>query len=180
MDLGIGLPVVKKLMEMHGGSVSAFSAGVGQGSTFELCLPRTEAPITAAAANTTSSACGSRIFIVDDNPDGANSLSLLLQLEGHQTEAVHSSQEALDRIEAFHPDYALLDIGLPGIDGYELLQRLQQRPALANTTFVAVTGYGQAGDRERIRRAGFHAHLVKPVNLPDLLQLVAVKRPALA
>ena len=178
--LGIGLPVVKKLMEMHGGSVSAFSAGVGQGSTFELCLPRTEAPITAAAANTTSSACGSRIFIVDDNPDGANSLSLLLQLEGHQTEAVHSSQEALDRIEAFDPDYALLDIGLPGIDGYELLQRLQQRPALANTTFVAVTGYGQAGDRERIRRAGFHAHLVKPVNLPDLLQLVAVKRPALA
>jgi PAS domain S-box-containing protein len=178
--LGIGLPVVKKLMEMHGGRVSAFSAGVGQGATFELCLPRAETPITAATANTTSSAGGSRIFIVDDNPDGANSLSLLLELEGHQTEAVHSSQEALERIEAFHPDYALLDIGLPGIDGYELLQRLQQRPALANATFVAVTGYGQAGDRERIRRAGFHAHLVKPVNLPELLRLVAVKRPALA
>jgi len=178
--LGIGLPVVKKLMEMHGGSVTAYSAGVGQGATFELCLPRTEAPVVEAVSNTASSAGGSRVFIVDDNPDGANSLSLLLQLEGHQTEAVHSSQEALERIEAFHPDYALLDIGLPGIDGYELLQRLKQRPALANTTFVAVTGYGQAGDRERIRQAGFHAHLVKPVNLPDLLELVAVKRPALA
>jgi len=178
--LGIGLPVVKKLMEMHGGSVKAYSGGIGQGATFELCLPRTEAPVTEATSNATSPAGGSRIFIVDDNPDGANSLSLLLQFEGHQTEAVHSSQAALERIEAFRPDFALLDIGLPGIDGYELLQRLQQLPALARTIFIAVTGYGQAGDRERIRRAGFHAHLVKPVNLPDLLQLVAVKPAALA
>ncbi len=175
--LGIGLPVVRKLMEMHGGSVSAISAGIGKGATFELRLPRAEAPLTPAASNTTPCTGGSRVFIVDDNPDGANSLSLLLQLEGHQTEAVHSSREALERIEAFHPDFALLDIGLPGIDGYELLHRLQQLPALANVPFVAVTGYGQAADRERIRRAGFHAHLVKPVNLPDLLQLV-VKRPA--
>jgi PAS domain S-box-containing protein len=178
--LGIGLPVVKKLIEMHGGSVSASSAGIGRGSTFELCLPRTHAPMSAPAASPTSSVGGSRIFIVDDNPDGANSLSLLLQLEGHETEAVHSSREALERIEGFRPDFALLDIGLPGIDGYELLQRLQQLPTLAHTTFVAVTGYGQAGDRERIRRAGFQAHLVKPVNLPELLQLVSVRRPARA
>lgn len=178
--LGIGLPIVKKLMEMHGGSVSAYSAGIGTGATFELSLPRTEAPLRPAPASTTSPTGGSRVFIVDDNPDGANSLSLLLQLEGHETEAVHSSQQALERIEAFHPDFALLDIGLPGIDGYELLLRLQRLPALGNTTFIAVTGYGQAGDRERIRRAGFRAHLVKPVNLPDLLQLVAVKRPTLA
>jgi len=176
--LGIGLPVVRKLMEMHGGSVSAHSAGVGKGSTFELRLPRVQAPVAETAAHSSAPSGGSRVFIVDDNPDGANSLSLLLQLEGHETEAVHSSQDALARIEAFQPDFALLDIGLPVIDGYELLQRLQGMPALANTTFVAVTGYGQAGDRERIRRAGFHAHLVKPVNLPDLLQLVAPKRPA--
>ena len=137
-------------------------------------------PTVRLPPNTPPAAGGSRVFIVDDNPDGANSLALLLQFEGHETEAVHSSQEALERIEAFHPDYALLDIGLPGIDGYELLQRLQQLPALANVTFVAVTGYGQAADRERARCAGFHAHLLKPVNLPDLLRLIAVKRPALS
>jgi CheY-like chemotaxis protein len=112
------------------------------------------------------------VFIVDDNPDGANSLALLLQLEGHETEAAHSSQDALERIEAFRPDVALLDIGLPGMDGYELLQRLRALPALAHTTFVAVTGYGQASDRERIRNSGFHAHLVKPVNLSHLLHVI--------
>lgn len=179
--LGIGLPVVRKLIEMHGGSVRARSAGVGKGAAFELRLPRTEAARVPAAAQSAPPAGGSRIFIVDDNPDGANSLSLLLQLEGHETQAVHSSQEALARIEAFRPDFALLDIGLPGIDGYELLQRLKALPALSATRFVAVTGYGRAGDRERIRRVGFDAHLVKPVNLPDLLELVAPrKRPALA
>ncbi len=178
--LGIGLPVVKKLMEMHGGSVSARSAGIGRGATFELRLPLVSAPVTSESASQSSDSAPKRIFIVDDNPDGAHSLALLLQLEGHEAQAVLSSREALERIEAFRPDVALLDIGLPGMNGYELLQRLRELPTLQPTTFVAVTGYGQPGDRERIRAAGFRAHLIKPVNMAELLGILSASLSARA
>ena len=109
-----------------------------------------------------------RIFIVDDNEDAVESLAELLRLEGHEVAAVKSPSEALAQMESFNPDAALIDIGLPEINGYELLQRLRSIAALNSVRFIAVTGYGRAEDRNRISHAGFDDHLVKPVSLPAL------------
>ena len=105
---------------------------------------------------------------MDDNADAAESLAALLQLDGHEVQAVQSSTEALARMESFKPDIALLDIGLPEMNGYELLRRLRAQPALRSIRYIAITGYGQAEDRERVRNAGFESHLVKPVSMPAL------------
>lgn len=109
-----------------------------------------------------------RIFIVDDNEDAVESLAELLRLDGHEVAAVKSPSEALAQMESFNPDAALIDIGLPEINGYELLQRLRSIPALSGVRFIAVTGYGRAEDRNRTSHAGFDDHLVKPVSLPAL------------
>jgi signal transduction histidine kinase len=168
--LGIGLSVVKRLVEMHGGEVGARSAGVGHGSTFEVRLPLVT-PIPATHPETEATkAAPRRVFIVDDNVDAADTLAMLLELEGHEVRAVHNPGDAIEQIEGFRPDVALVDIGLPDIDGYELVQRLRQRPAMAAVRFVAVTGYGQLEDRRRVRDAGFDDHLVKPVSMPALVR----------
>jgi signal transduction histidine kinase/ActR/RegA family two-component response regulator/PAS domain-containing protein len=166
--LGIGLPVVKKLVEMQGGTVRARSAGAGKGSTFEIRLPQSTPQQDPVREDETASVPAVRIFIVDDNADAADSLAALLQLDGHEVMTVRSSKEALEGIESFKPDVALLDIGLPEMNGYELLRRLRALPALRKVRFIAITGYGQAEDRERVREAGFEAHLVKPVNMTAL------------
>jgi PAS domain S-box-containing protein len=167
--LGIGLSVVKRLVEMHGGEVSARSAGVGQGATFEIRLPLVASMAAAIPAHAEPPrAAPRRVFIVDDNADAADTLALLLELEGHAVHAVHSAGDAIDKIESFGPDVALVDIGLPDIDGYELVQRLRKHPRMAAVKFVAVTGYGQLEDRRRVRDAGFDDHLVKPVSLQAL------------
>jgi CheY-like chemotaxis protein len=113
-----------------------------------------------------------RIFIIDDNADGADSLAMLLELEGHATRAAHSAQQALAEIESFKPDVVLMDIGLPQMDGYELHKRLRELPSLTSTRFVAVTGFGQKEDRARTRTEGFDEHLVKPVSVEDLSQVL--------
>ncbi len=166
--LGIGLSVVKRLVEMHGGQVAARSTGIGHGSTFEVRLPLV-APV-AAPGNEVEPAkpAARRVFIVDDNVDAADTLAMLLELEGHSVRAVHNPGDAIRQIEDFRPDVALVDIGLPDIDGYELVQRLRRQPAMAGVRFVAVTGYGQLEDRRRVRDAGFDDHLVKPVSMPAL------------
>ena len=166
--LGIGLPVVRRLVEMHGGRISAHSAGVGRGSKFEIRLPRIEAPAAAGNEIEPANVPSRRIFIVDDNVDAAEALALLLEMDGHEVQAVKSSREAIERIESFKPDIALLDIGLPEIDGYDLLRHLRAIPALRDVRFIAVTGYGRPEDRERIRQAGFESHLVKPVTMSML------------
>jgi len=166
--LGIGLSVVKRLVEMHGGRVAARSAGAGHGSTFEIRLPMVASIAARAAQAEPARGTPKRVFIVDDNADAADTLALLLELEGHQVHAVHTAGDAIERIDSFGPDVALVDIGLPDIDGYELVQRLRTHPRLAAVKFVAVTGYGQLKDRRRVRDAGFDDHLVKPVSMQAL------------
>jgi signal transduction histidine kinase/CheY-like chemotaxis protein len=170
--LGIGLSVVQRLVDMHGGRVSAHSAGPGKGSTFEIRLPLIEAPQDVPPQNPVKHMRRKRVLIVDDNEDAANSMALLLNHEGHTAESVYSAAEALERALApEHPDLILLDIGLPGMDGYEVARRLRARGSTAE--LVALTGYGQIEDRQRAEAAGFDAHLVKPVDLHALLQRLA-------
>jgi CheY-like chemotaxis protein len=171
--LGIGLAVVKRLVEMHGGEVAAESPGPGQGATFTIRLPRVARPQARSPEAAAFRASPRRVLVVDDNADAADSLAALLKLQGHETQAVYSGHEALERIESFRPHVALIDIGLPRMNGYELAQRLRARPDPAELRLVAITGYGQVEDRARAQAAGFDDHLVKPVDLRVLERAIA-------
>jgi signal transduction histidine kinase/DNA-binding response OmpR family regulator len=163
--LGVGLAVVKRLVEMHQGSVSARSAGLDRGSTFEIRLPLIErGGVPAGRRAPRKAPCAARILIVDDNRDAADSLAALLALEGHTIERAYSATDALTRAVPFQAQVVLLDIGLPEMDGYEVARRLRLLPELRETRLIAVTGYGQPRDRERARAAGFDEHLIKPVS----------------
>ncbi len=170
--LGIGLSVVKKLVEMHGGTISARSGGLGCGSVFEITLPRAAPPQAQAGDSPTVPVSPRRILIVDDNVDAANSLSELLKLDGHATVPAFSAEDALSLAESFAPDVVLLDIGLPGMDGYEVAKHLRRSASCGNVTLIALTGYGQQEDRDRAQAAGFDAHLVKPVDFTALAKLL--------
>jgi signal transduction histidine kinase/DNA-binding response OmpR family regulator len=170
--LGVGLSVVKRLIEMHNGNVSARSEGPGRGSTFEIRLPRVAAPAPASEDAPTVESIPRRVLIVDDNADAADSLAMLLSLAGHETEVAHNAHEALECLDSFRPDVALLDIGLPGMNGYELARCLRARRP-RDMRLVALTGYGQAEDRQHAQAAGFDAHLVKPADLSALERTLA-------
>ena len=173
--LGIGLTLVRRIVEMHGGAVEARSAGAGLGSEFIVRLPAIESrPRTVAAAVKSKQPASTRllrILVVDDNVDAAESIAMLLSLDGHDVRSVHDAQRALDMVSEFLPDLVLLDIGLPGMDGYEVARQLRSRQEITGIRLVAVTGYGQQEDRDRARDAGFDQHLVKPVE-PDALNAV--------
>lgn len=171
--LGIGLAIVKRLIEMHGGEVTARSEGLGRGSTLEVRLPLFRESDPAVPESADLKASHRRVLIIDDNADAANSLAALLDLRGHETQVAYSAREALDRIEAFEPEVVLIDIGLPEVDGYELARRLRATPSLAGMRLVAVTGYGQTDDRQRALAAGFDDHLVKPADLAALDRTMA-------
>jgi PAS domain S-box-containing protein len=171
--LGIGLAVVKRLVEMHGGQVMARSAGREQGSSFEIHLPLIENPGPTLCEPEAINGPLRRVLIVDDNVDAADLIALLLQSEGHETQAVYTSKDALETVQAFKPEIMLLDIGLPEMDGYEVARRLRSLPGLKDMRLIALTGYGQAKDRERTRAAGFDDHLVKPVELLALKRSMA-------
>ena len=171
--LGIGLSVVRKLVEMHGGDVTASSPGLGQGAVFTIRLPRGQPPTDEAVEAQRSRYVKHRILVVDDNVDAADSLSQLLRLEGHVTETAFSSRLALERFESFKPDVVLLDIGLPEMDGYEVAHRLRQQMGSSRVLLVALTGYGQREDRDRAIAAGFDEHLVKPVGFEELQRLLS-------
>ncbi|HEX8757130.1 MAG TPA: response regulator [Steroidobacteraceae bacterium] len=173
--LGVGLAVVKRLVEMHDGQASARSGGLGCGSSFEIRLPRIARPAVKLEDNPVKSP-PRRVLIVDDNADAAQSLSVLLAFGGHETQVALGSNEALECLESFQPEVALLDIGLPEINGYELAQRLRSTPRLQGIRLVAVTGYGQAEDRQRALASGFDDHLAKPVDLAALERLLAGAR----
>jgi len=170
--LGIGLSVVKKLVEMHRGSITARSDGLGSGATFEITLPRVQAPEQKSPRERDADVIPRRILVVDDNADAANSLSELLRMDGHQTTPAFSADDALAFAQSFNPDIVLLDIGLPKMDGYEVARRMRHSLLRKGAVLIALTGYGQADDRERAQAAGFDAHLVKPVDLVALGKLV--------
>ncbi|MGH8258658.1 MAG: PAS domain S-box protein [Steroidobacteraceae bacterium] len=171
--LGIGLSVTKRLIEMHAGEITASSPGLGHGSTFQIRLPRIARPETIRPEAAPIEAPPRQVLIVDDNDDAATSLAALLSVQGHRAEAVRSAKDALARLETFRPDVMLLDIGLPEMNGYELAKRLRSRPELKGLRLIAVTGYGQADDRQRALAAGFDDHLVKPVDLQALERALA-------
>jgi CheY-like chemotaxis protein len=130
-------------------------------------------PVTAAGAPEPVTALPRRVLIVDDNTDAANSLAMLLQLDGHEVQAVYNSREALERALSFRPDVMLLDIGLPGMNGYEMAQTVRMMPGLGSVRLIAVTGYGRSEDRGRALAAGFDDHLVKPVEANELKRSLA-------
>lgn len=168
--LGTGLAIVARLARLHGGSVSAHSAGRNRGSRFVLRLPASSAPAPVAAAQAGGALVSQpvRLLIVDDNVDAADAISTLLSLNGFDVESAHDPAAAMERAIAFDPDVVLLDIGLPGMTGFELASKLHAHPAVARAKLIAITGYGQAGDTEHARDVGFDGYLVKPVDMEEL------------
>lgn len=171
--LGVGLAVVKRLVEMHKGEVTARSEGLGRGSTFEIRLPRVARPAPMSDVGEPFKAEPRRILIVDDNRDAADSLGLLLKFSGHDTRVVYNGKDALASVKSFKPDVAVLDIGLPEMDGYELARQIRKMPQSKPLRLIALTGYGQVEDQQRAYAAGFDGHLIKPVTLAALEHAMA-------
>jgi CheY-like chemotaxis protein len=174
--LGVGLTLVQRLVELHGGSVLATSAGAGQGAEFTVSLPLRatiqdpQAEPGARAHDT--AAVGCRILVVDDNVDSAQTLATLLRMEGHQTEVAYDGPSALAQVQKMDPDVIFLDIGLPGMSGFQVARELRARPQPRGVALIAVTGYGQPADRQHALDAGFDHHLVKPVDLNVVRELL--------
>jgi len=171
--LGIGLSLVKGLIEMHGGTITAASEGPQRGSTFTVRLPRSAPPELVNRPDDELSVPSRSVLIVDDNVDAADSLAELLKCRGHDVETAYSASAALESLERRCPEFVLLDIGLPKIDGYQLAGRMRAELRMQSTRLIAVTGYGQAEDRQRAHEAGFNDHLVKPVDLAALDRVLA-------
>ncbi|OWQ85685.1 hypothetical protein CDN99_21645 [Roseateles aquatilis] len=170
--LGIGLTLVKRIVELHGGTVAAISPGVGKGATVTVALPlatRAGAPPATAGADGAHAEM-LRILVVDDNADAAESLVMILRIEGHDVKVAHGAAEALAIAAASRPQVVLLDLGLPGASGLEVARQLRAIPGLGQVRLIAVTGYGQPSDREATRQAGFDVHMVKPVDIDTLLR----------
>jgi CheY-like chemotaxis protein len=175
--LGIGLALVRRLVEMHGGSVEAHSAGPGKGSEFVVRLPvlaeSAAAPSLSHDAPAPRNALASRrILLVDDNRDAADALATLLRLEGHEVHLAHDGDEGVRQAASLEPDAVLLDIGMPKLDGYEACRLIREQAAGRRVTLIALTGFGQEQDRRRAEDAGFDAHFVKPIDLATLMQRI--------
>ncbi len=176
--LGIGLHLVKRLVEMHGGQIEAASEGPSHGSTFTLRLPVAATSdldgLKTRVAEDAPMPRARRILVVDDNKDAASMLAMLLDLSAHTTEVAHDGPGALVAAESFRPDVILLDLGLPGLNGYEVCRRIRDHAWGAGIVIIALTGWGQEPDRQRSREAGFNGHLVKPVEHETLLEMLAM------
>jgi CheY-like chemotaxis protein len=174
--LGIGLTLVRAIVELHGGGVRARSAGLGRGSRFVFWLPALARDVVAPAVRRSGTSARERsprrLLLVDDNVDAVQSLAVLLETDGHEVRIAHDGASALALIESFRPHLVVLDIGLPGMNGYEIAQRIRARPEFGAPTLVALTGYGQQEDRKRARAAGFDHHFIKPADVNALQRLL--------
>lgn len=178
--LGIGLSLVKKLVDMHEGSISAESAGLGHGSRFTLIIPRSASPAIEKSSTTSTSFANNTplsIMVVDDNIPSAQTIAWMLELIGHAPVMAHTAADALAIAGRSKFDVVVLDIGLPDMNGYDLCRQLKKDPALEHTVFIAQTGWGQQKDRMEAFDAGFNHHLVKPVNLKQFSELLSNIKP---
>ena len=174
--LGVGLTLVKKLVEMHGGRVEAHSDGPTKGSEFIVRLPITSAtsrPQVAGDGEEQPAKSSHRILVVDDNRDGADSLTLTLQIMGNEVRTAYDGQEGMDTASEFRPGVLLLDIGLPKLNGYEVCRRIREQSWGKDVMLIAITGWGQDDDRRRSKEAGFDHHMVKPVDPQFLMKILA-------
>jgi CheY-like chemotaxis protein len=180
--LGIGLSLVRSLVELHGGTVHAHSEGLGSGAEFVVTLPRIPDDVgvmrvdAAAPALAPVLSAPTRILVVDDNTDAAASLAQVLRMSGHDVIVAHDGRRALELVATELPSVLLLDIGLPGLDGYEVCRSIRDR-GLTDLRIIAMTGYGQERDRARAREAGFDTHTVNPVDVAELTRLVGTPTP---
>jgi CheY-like chemotaxis protein len=175
--LGIGLTLVRSLVELHGGTISARSEGPGKGSEFELRIPVGSTVRTtkknSSGPNENSSVRNFRILVVDDNEDTAKGMVKLLKLSGYTVKMAHTGPEAISAAKEHHPEVVILDIGLPGMDGYQVAEALRQEECCKDAMIVAVSGYGEEQARQRSIEAGFDDHLVKPVDFDTLLGVLS-------
>ncbi len=182
--LGIGLTLVRRLVEMHGGRIEARSAGLGKGSEFTVRLPAIAEPALAAVgpeparkpteeSSAPAPVGARRVLIVDDNADSAESMAVLLRLRGHEVRLAYDGQSALEKAQTFRPDVMFLDLSLPKMDGYEVARRLRLEPEMKDILLVAMTGYGSEEDRQRTQEAGFYTHLIKPVDFDKVEELLS-------
>ena len=176
--LGIGLALVRRLVELHGGRVSAYSDGAASGSTFEIRLPRAAPVAVAETLPSLPPECGKpRVLLIEDNDDGREMMATMLDACGYPVEHAADGLQGVQMALAHHPDVALVDIGLPGIDGYEVARRLRAHDDTRNIKLIALTGYGLAEDQRRVLDAGFDLHLVKPVDINHLLEAITQCAP---
>jgi CheY-like chemotaxis protein len=173
--LGLGLAVAKGIVELHGGSISAHSEGIGKGAEFRLSVPLVGEPpaLTERPPTVEPTSQAQRVLIVEDNRDAADSLADLLEIFGYQVRVAYSGTEGIEAAHLFRPRVVLCDIGLPGLDGYEVARRLRTTADTADARLIAITGYGTDVDSEKARDAGFDMHLVKPVDPDRLLDELA-------
>jgi CheY-like chemotaxis protein/anti-sigma regulatory factor (Ser/Thr protein kinase) len=171
--LGIGLTLVKRLVELHGGTVTAQSSGPGEGACFTVRLPATAAPATVGAVAGAKARNAQTVLVVEDNADERESLRVALELHGHRVLQAWDARSALEQIQRGQPQVALVDIGLPGVDGYALAREVRARFDGAAPALIALTGYGADEDVRRARDAGFVRHLTKPVEVAELAAIVS-------
>jgi len=176
--LGIGLALVKGLVEMHGGTVTAESAGPGQGSTFTVLLPKLEASASESSSGVTANegrtpgVSKRRIMVVDDNQDSAESMAQMLRLFDNEVVVAHDGLAAVEIAERVRPEIVLMDVGMPRMNGYDATRRIREQPWGRDLVVIALTGWGQDNDRERSEQAGCDGHLVKPVSLSNLEEML--------
>jgi CheY-like chemotaxis protein len=180
--LGIGLTLVRRLVELHRGTVSAFSEGPGRGSIFTVRLPKVAAPRTVQAlvAEDHSDTVTRRVLVIEDNRDAREMFRVMLELAGHEVLEAEEGLRGLELLKAERPDIAVIDVGLPGLNGYEIARRFRAEPDTDSVLLVALTGYGTPEARERSRQAGFDHHLIKPVNPDTLRELMRPSEAVLA